>query len=78
MKLVQEPILQETGLDWLSGPTGIYVVQNHNMTNAWGERRGYSIRPGTGIGVLTHLTIQNSTTTRRAVEWASKDLWVVQ
>lgn len=78
MKLIHEPIVKETGLDWLAGPTGMYVVQNHNLTNAWGERRGYSIRTGTGIGVPTHLTIQNSTTTGRSVEWALKDLWVVQ
>ncbi len=51
---------------------------NQNATNAWGEKRGYRVQPGTGIGAPVHLTILNSTTLGKGAEWASHDLWAVK
>ena len=78
MHLVQRRVEQETGLDWPSNSREMYIVQNQNTTNAWGETRGYRITPGTGIGSPSHLTILNSTTMGKSAEWAYRDLWAVR
>ncbi|MCJ1433333.1 hypothetical protein MMC27_002693 [Xylographa pallens] len=78
MHLVNVPILEETGLDWPRNSGAMYIVLNNDSTNAWGEKRGYRITPGTGMGTPPHLTILNSTSLGKAAEWAGRDLWVVK
>jgi primary-amine oxidase len=78
MHLVHTPIEKETGLDWPKNSGALYVVLNNESTNAWGEKRGYRITPGSGMGNPPHLTMVNSTALRKAAEWAYHDLWVVK
>ena len=78
MRLVNTPVLEETGLDWPQNSGAMYVVLNKDSTNVWGENRGYRIVPGTGMGTPPHLTILNSTSLGKAAEWAGRDLWVVK
>ncbi|MCJ1381152.1 hypothetical protein MMC17_004261 [Xylographa soralifera] len=78
MHLVNTPIHEETGLDWPRNSGAIYIVLNNDSTNVWGEKRGYRITPGTGMGTPPHLTILNSTSLGKAAEWAGRDLWVVK
>ena len=78
MHLVNTPINEETGLDWPGNSGAVYIVLNNASTNAWGEKRGYRITPGTGMGTPPHLTILNSTSLGKAAEWAGRDLWVVK
>jgi len=47
-------------------------------TNSWGEKRGYKIVPGTGMGTPPHLAIKNSTAGGKAATWANHDLWVLR
>jgi primary-amine oxidase len=56
----------------------MYIVQNQNSTNAWGEKRGYRITPGTGMGNPSHLSFVNSTALGKSAEWAYRDLWAVR
>ena len=78
MHLTNTPTRDETGLDWPRNAGEMYVVLNNDSINAWGEKRGYRIMPGTGIGTPPHLTILNSTCLLKSAEWASRDLWVVK
>ena len=78
MHLVEHSVEQESGLNWPGNSREMYIVQNQNATNAWGEKRGYRIAPGTGMGTPSHLTILNSTTMGKSAEWASRDLWAVR
>ena len=76
MKLTREAVTTETGLDWPVNFASHLVVVNYDSANAWGEKRGYRIMPGSGIGAPAHLTFQGSKTLGRAAQWAQKDLWV--
>ena len=78
MHLVRHPVTEEVGLTWPQNSGELYVVLNNDSTNAWGEKRGYRVMPGTGIGNPSHLTIKNSTALGKSAEWASKDLWVLK
>ena len=78
MHLTNNAIYKETGLDWPRNSGKMYVILNNNSTNAWGEKRGYRITAGTGMGTPSHLTILNSTSMSKAAEWAARDLWVVK
>jgi primary-amine oxidase len=78
MHLVHTPISREAGLDWPRNSQGIYVVMNNESTNSWGEKRGYKIVPGTGMGTPPHLATINSTSAGRAAAWAEHDLWVLR
>jgi primary-amine oxidase len=78
MHLVHNPITTETGLDWPPNSGAVYVILNNDSTNAWGEKRGYKITPGTGMGTPPHLTMQNSTAMGKAAGWAYHDLWVLK
>jgi primary-amine oxidase len=78
MHLVRNPISSETGLNWAANSGSMFVVLNNDSTNAWGEKRGYRIAPGTGMGTPPHLTIINSTRLGRSAEYTAKDLWVVK
>ena len=78
MHLVNTLVHEETGLDWPGNSGAMYIVLNNDSTNAWGEKRGYRITPGTGMGTPPHLTILNSTSLGKAAEWAGRDLWVVK
>ena len=49
-----------------------------DQKNAWGERKGYRITSGTGVGSTPHLTILNSTTLGDSARWAEHDIWVLQ
>ncbi|MCJ1472377.1 hypothetical protein MMC13_001024 [Lambiella insularis] len=78
MHLTHTPVNEETGLAWPRNSGEMFIVLNEDSTNAWGEKRGYRIMPGTGMGTPSHLTILNSTGLKKAAEWAGKDLWVVK
>lgn len=77
MHLVTRPVEKETGLDWPKNSGEMLVVTSEEV-NSWGEKRGYRIVPGTGVGNPSHLSILNSTALGRAAGWAGKDLWVVK
>jgi primary-amine oxidase len=78
MHLVKRPVENETGIDWPRNSGEMYIVTNENSTNVWGEKRGYRIQPGTGIGAPPHLSILNSTALGRSAGWSSSDIWVVK
>jgi primary-amine oxidase len=78
MHIVRNPLSSETGLNWAANSGSMFVVLNNDSTNAWGEKRGYRIAPGTGMGTPPHLTIINLTRLGRSAEYAAKDLWVVR
>jgi primary-amine oxidase len=78
MHLVHNPIREEAGLDWIRNSQGVYVVLNNASTNVWGEKRGYKIVPGTGMGTPPHLAVINSTAGGQATAWAYKDVWVLK
>jgi primary-amine oxidase len=78
MHLVQHPVDMEAGIDWPRNSGEMYIVTSENSTNIWGEKRGYRIQPGTGMGTPMHLSILNSTSLGKSAEWSSRDLWVVR
>jgi primary-amine oxidase len=78
MQLVEYPVDKEIGIDWPRNSGEMYVVTNQEEENAWGEKRGYRIAAGTGMGNPIHLTILNSTSLGKSAEWAARDLWVVK
>jgi primary-amine oxidase len=78
MHLVEEWFEKELGIDWPNNSGGMFIVRNENEVNKWGEKRGYRIMPGTGVGTPSHLAIKKSTALGKAAEWAMKDLWVVR
>jgi primary-amine oxidase len=78
MHLVEHSVEQETGLNWPGNSGEMYIIQNQNSTNAWGEKRGYRIAPGTGMGNPSHLSVVNSTALGKSAEWAYRDLWAVR
>ncbi|KAF2090225.1 amine oxidase catalytic domain-containing protein [Saccharata proteae CBS 121410] len=78
MHLTHTPVTIETGLDWPPNSGKMYVMLNNESTNTWGEKRGYRITPGTGMGTPAHLTIKNSTSLLRAAEWSAHDLWILR
>lgn len=78
MHLVERAVEKEAGINWPAKSGEMYVVINDNSTNSWGEKRGYRITPGTGMGTPIHLSILNSTALRKSAEWAYKDLWLVK
>lgn len=78
MHLKEYNVTHETGLNWPKNSGEFYIVYSSDKRNAWGERRGYRIVSGTGMGNTPHLTIQNSTSLGNSAKWAEKDLWVVR
>jgi primary-amine oxidase len=75
MHLTTMPMDTERALYWRM--QDLYVVLN-NLHNAWGEKRGYRIMPGTMPGVPAHLAIINSTALGNSPRWAESDLFVLQ
>ncbi|KAK7917591.1 hypothetical protein PG985_011199 [Apiospora marii] len=78
MHLREYPVERETGLDWPQNAGEFYLVYSRDQKNKWGERKGYRIVSGTGIGNTPHLTVLNSTLLENAARWAERDLWVVR
>jgi primary-amine oxidase len=78
MHLTHSPILTETSLTWPSNADTMYVIVNNDSKNAWAEKRGYRITPGTGMGTPPHLTILNSSWMGKSAGWARKDLFVLR
>ncbi len=76
MKLNRRVVETETGLNWPANSASHFVVLNNDSSNSWGEKRGYRIMPGSGMGAPAHLTFQGSEALGRAAEWAQKDLWI--
>ncbi|KAK6438611.1 hypothetical protein LTR95_005183 [Oleoguttula sp. CCFEE 5521] len=77
MHLVEYNVTEETGLDWPKNGGEFYIVYS-DKKNTWGERKGYRITSGTGMGNTPHLTIINSTTLGDSARWAEHDLWVLR
>ncbi|KAF3766181.1 amine oxidase catalytic domain-containing protein [Cryphonectria parasitica EP155] len=78
MHLKEYPVTHETGLDWPKNSGEFYIVYSADKKNAWGERRGYRIVSGTGMGNTPHLTITNSTSLGTSARWAERDVWVLR
>ncbi|KIW08636.1 uncharacterized protein PV09_00592 [Verruconis gallopava] len=78
MRLFHEALSEEGGLDWPANSAAMYVLLNNESTNAWGEKRGYRITPGTGMGTPPHLTIHASPGMAKAASWAYHDLWLLK
>lgn len=78
MHLVEYPVTEEAGLEWPRNSGEFYLVYSADGRNAWGERKGYRIVSGTGMGNTPHLTITNSTVLGDSARWAEKDVWVVR
>lgn len=78
MHMVHTPVEIETGLNWPPNSGELYVILNNGSLNEWGEKRGYRIAPGLGMGTPAHLTIKNSTALGKSASWAYKDLWVLR
>lgn len=78
MHLQHDILGQEQGLNWPSNSGAMYVVFNNESTNTWGEKRGYKIVPGTGMGTPSHLTIKDSPSMAKSASWAYKDLWLLR
>lgn len=78
MKLTRRVVETETGLTWPVNSGSHFVVMNNDSVNAWGEKRGYRIMPGSGMGTPSHLTFHGSEALGQAAEWAQKDLWVTR
>lgn len=78
MHLVEYGVFEEAGIDWPKNSGEFYIVYSSDQKNAWGERKGYRITSGTGMGSTPHLTILNSTTLGDSARWAEHDLWVLQ
>lgn len=78
MHLKEYEVTHETGLDWPRNSGEFYLVYSSDKKNAWGERKGYRITSGTGMGNTPHLTVLNSTSLGTSAAWAEKDLWVVR
>ncbi|KAK8103118.1 hypothetical protein PG984_016264 [Apiospora sp. TS-2023a] len=78
MHLREYPVERETGLDWPQNAGEFYLVYSRDQENRWGERKGYRIVSGTGVGNPPHLTVLNSSLLANGARWAEKDLWVVR
>ncbi|CZR64645.1 related to copper amine oxidase [Phialocephala subalpina] len=78
MHLTKTIVEKEMGIDWPRNSGELFIVMNQNETNKWGQKRGYRVMPGTGVGTPVHLTILNSTTLGKAAEWAANDLWALK
>lgn len=78
MHLRHEILDTERGLNWPANSGAMYVVYNNESTNVWGEKRGYRITPGTGMGTPPHLTIEHSPGMAKAASWAYKDFWLLK
>lgn len=78
MHMTHTPITHESGLDWAKNSEAIYVVLNNASKNTWGEKRGYKIAPGTGMGSPPHLAMTKSTALGKAAGWAFHNLWVLK
>ncbi|KAF7187989.1 Amiloride-sensitive amine oxidase [copper-containing] [Pseudocercospora fuligena] len=78
MHLVEYAVDEELGLDWPKNAGEFYSVYNSEEKNAWGERKGYRITSGTGMGATPHLTIPNSTQLGDSARWAEHDVWVLR
>lgn len=78
MHLVEYNVTQEAGLVWPKNSGELFLVYSADKKNAWGERKGYRIVSGTGMGNTPHLTIVNSTSLGTSATWAEKDIWVVR
>lgn len=78
MHLKEYEVTQETGLNWPKNSGEFYLVYSSDKKNAWGERKGYRIASGTGMGNPPHLTVINSTSLGTSAKWAESDLWIVR
>ncbi|KAH8660332.1 copper amine oxidase [Xylariales sp. PMI_506] len=78
MHLKEYPVNEEVGLNWPKNSGEFYLVYSADKKNAWGERKGYRITSGTGMGSTPHLTTLNSTTLGNSARWAEKDIWVLR
>ncbi|KAI0484188.1 copper amine oxidase [Xylariaceae sp. FL0804] len=78
MHLQEYAVTEETGLEWPRNSGEFYIVYSSDKKNAWGERKGYRVVSGTGLGNTPHLAIINSTALGNGARWAEKDVWVVR
>lgn len=58
MRLNHQAVEKESALEWPYNSGAMYVILNNDSLNEWGEKRGYRITPGTGMGTPPHLTMK--------------------
>ena len=77
MKIQRGLITSEDESALYYAPNGAtqYKVVNLDAPNAYGEPRGYHIRPSAGT---IHLTVQNSSNLNNAAQWSTHDLFVTK
>ncbi|KAK3317705.1 copper amine oxidase [Cercophora scortea] len=73
MVLERTVVEEECAVNWPANSASMYVITGE--TNHLGEKRGYRVMPGTGVGSPAHLTMQNSSLLLRAAEWAKHDVF---
>lgn len=78
MRLNHKLVEKETALNWPANSGAMYVILNNESTNEWGEKRGYRITPGTGMGTPPHLTVKNSSSMANSAHWAYSDLHILR
>jgi primary-amine oxidase len=78
MHLKEYPVTHEAGMDWPKNSGEFFLVYSADAKNTWGERRGYRVVSGTGMGNTPHLTVLNSTSLGTSARWAERDIWVVR
>jgi primary-amine oxidase len=77
MKLQPTEITNEDNgkLDWNTNEATQFVIVNKDTKNAYGEYRGYRLRPSSPA---IHLTVLNSSNLVNAANWATHDLFVTR
>lgn len=76
MKMVRSDITNEddSKLMWRDG--AMYIIENKDEKNKYGEYRGWRIKPSLGMG--THLTITNSSNLFSSQNFATHHLYVTK
>lgn len=76
MKLQRSFITNENESKLLWSKDSMYIIQNKDQPNKYGEYRGYRIMPSHGSGM--HLTITNSSNLFDSQNFATHDLYVTK
>jgi len=71
MEMSQSYMETEQQFNWAPNNQAMYVLQNQNFTNAWGEKRGYRVVPGRSD---IHLSVLNSPWSQRQSEFSKTHL----
>lgn len=78
MQLEHSQILTEdsASINWPANSATMHIVTGG--MNDLGERRGYRIMPGSGVGSPIHLTTSDPTSLTKSAEWTKYDFFVTK